>query len=128
LSLEVPVNTVTLFTPRQVSERNLAEDLGRQFGAAWFPEYHRCSLDTDDAVVYVDFDPAYTDRLTADELRTLAGQLGFVPKFALHVSPSTVYPGSPALAQEVLAALTLLVVGREVPAPAPLDPPARRRP
>ncbi|MGL4465203.1 MAG: hypothetical protein ACRC1K_23860 [Planctomycetia bacterium] len=86
--------------------------LERLFDAGWFPEYHRCSIATEDATVYVDFDAAYLERMKPDEQRTLAAQLGFVPKAAFHVSSSTYHSGSPGLAEEVLHTLGRQFGGR----------------
>lgn len=122
------MNAVTFFTPRAVSERDLAEELERRFDAGWLPDHHRFSIGTEDAVVYVDFDPADLGRLTADELRALAGQLGFVPKLALHVSPSAYHLGSAALAERVLSFLGQHLGGRVPPSTAPLDLSSGSRP
>jgi hypothetical protein len=106
------VRTSTLFTPREVSERELAIALEQQFSAAWFPEYHRCSIDTEDAFVSVDFDDTYMDRLEPDEQRTLTAQLGFIPKVALHVSSSSFHLGSTGLAELILRTLCQQLGGR----------------
>lgn len=106
------MKTSTLFTAREVTETELASVLEKQFSAAWFPEYHRCSIDTDDAFVSVDFDPAFVERLEPDERRSLAAILGFVPKVAFHVSTSSHHVGSPALAERVLDMLSQQLGGR----------------
>jgi len=106
------VRTSTLFTPRDVSEAELAAVLEQQFEAGWFPAYHRCSIATEDGTVYVDFDAAYMDRLKPEEQRTLAAQLGFVPKVVLHVSSSSYHAGSPGLAEVVLRTLCQQLGGR----------------
>jgi hypothetical protein len=106
------VRTSTLFTPREPTESELAAVLEQRFDAAWFPEHHRCSIDTVDATVYVDFDPGYVAWLTPDEQHALADQLGFVPKFALHVGASNFHSGSPELAGRVLDELCRALDGR----------------
>ena len=110
------MRTATLFTPREVSETELAAVLEQQFEAGWFPNYHRCSIATEDATVYVDFDAAYLEQLTPDEQRTLAAQLGFVPKVALHVSSSSYHAGSTDLAEVVLRTLCQQLGGRAMAA------------
>lgn len=107
-----PVQTSTLYTPRDVAESELAAFLEQQFEAGWFPDHHRCSIETEDAVVFVDFDPAYFARLPPDEQGTLAAQLGFAPKVALHVSSSSYHAGSPGLAEAVLRTLCQQFGGR----------------
>jgi hypothetical protein len=99
-----------------VAEPEVAAALERQFDTGWFPDHDRCSIDTDDAVVYVDFDPAHVGRLTPDERRSLVAQLGFPPAAAIHVTASTHYPGSSDLAKHVLLTLGRLLGGRSVAA------------
>ena len=106
------MRTATLFTPGELTEPELARVLEQEFGATWFPDYHRCSIDTEDAFVAVDFDPAYVSQLPPDEERALAAQLGFRPIVALHVSSSTYHSGSPELAERVLLTLCRLLGGR----------------
>jgi hypothetical protein len=43
------MRTSTLPFPHDVAEPKVARVLEQEFGAAWFPEYHSCSFDTDDA-------------------------------------------------------------------------------
>lgn len=106
------MRTSTLFTPRDVVESEVVAVLERQFEAGWFPDYHRCSIATEDATVTVDFDPAYFSRLTADEQRALSAQLGFHPKVALQVSSSPYHTGSHRLAEDVLLTLGQHLGGR----------------
>lgn len=106
------MQTATFFTPQAVSETELAAVLEQKFDAGWFPNYHRCTIATEDATVYVDFDVAYLERLNPDERQTLASQLGFVPKVALHVSSSSYHQGSPELAEVVLQTLCRQLGGR----------------
>ncbi len=108
--------SATILAPTALAEPELAEFLEREFGAAWFPEDHRCSIDTADATVFVDFDPGYPDRLPADELGAAAARVGFVPKAAVHIDGSKYHPGSAALAGRVLETLTRRVGGRELAA------------
>jgi hypothetical protein len=104
-SMESIIRTLTLLSPHDLAERDVAQLLELEFGAAWSPEYHRCSIDTEDAFVAVDFDPQYIARLRSDEQRTLTAQVGFTPKSALHVQSSGYHVGSPALAEQVLQTL-----------------------
>src|SRR5207253_612329 len=106
------MRTSTLLCPHQLAEKDVAEVLEQQFGAAWFPEYHRLSIDTEDAFVAVDVDPGYASRLPPDEQRALAMRLGFVPQTALHVQASAYHAGSPGLAENVLQTLSRLFDGR----------------
>lgn len=106
----------TLFTPDDVTEPVLAAMLERQFEAYWFPEYHRFSIDTEEAVVFVDYDAGYLDRMTPDERRALVARLGFTPAAALHVSGNYIYPGSDALAERVALALGRQLGGRPLAA------------
>lgn len=110
------MRTSTLFSPHQLAERDVAQVLDERFGATWFPEYHRCSIDTEDAFVAVDIDPEYTSRLTPDELRTLVAQLGFVPRTALHIQSSAYHAGSPSMAENVFHTLCRLFNGRAIAA------------
>jgi hypothetical protein len=110
------MKTTTLLSPHQLAEQDVARVLEQQFGATWFPQYHRCSIDTQDAVVAVDVDPDYASRLPPDEQRTLAAQLGFLPGAALHIQSSTYHPGSPTLAEQVVQTLSRLFDGRAVAA------------
>jgi DNA recombination-dependent growth factor C len=95
------MNLTTLLAPTALNEEALAELLAAQFDAHWFPNYHRFSIDTEDAVVYVDFDDAYSARLPEDERQHVAKALGFLPATALHVQANPVHPGSAQLAQRV---------------------------
>ncbi len=110
------MRTSTLLSPHQLAERDVAQILEQQFGAAWFPEYHRCSIDTEDAFVAVDVDQEYASRLSPDEQRTLATQLGFAPKTALHIQSSAYHAGSPSLAEHVFQTLCRLFDGRAITA------------
>lgn len=110
------MRTSTLLSPHELAERDVARILEQEFGAAWFPEYHRCSIDTEDGVVAVDVDPGYAARLGPDEQRSLAARLGFVPKTALHVQSSAYHPGSPDLAEHVLQTLCRRFDGRALSA------------
>lgn len=110
------MRTATLLSPHDLAERDVAKVLEEQFGAAWFPEYHRCSIDTDDAFVAVDVDPQFTARLRPDEQETLVVQLGFVPRTALHVQSSVYHPGSAQLGEHVLQALCSHFDGRALSA------------
>ena len=91
----------TLFIKDELNEPELAAALEKQFNAVWFPDYHRCSIDSDDATVYVDFDSEYVSSLTIEEQHSLAVQLGFLPKLALHISTSVYHAGSAQLAELV---------------------------
>lgn len=98
----------TLFLPTQLAEKDVARVLEGEFEAAWFPERHRCSIDTTDGVVYVDFDRAsssYLSSLSSDEQCALVAELGFVPQTALHVETVSHYEGSSRLAEIVLETL-----------------------
>jgi len=106
------MRTLTLLSPHDLAERDVVQILEQEFSAAWFPEYHRCSIDTEDAFVAVDVDPQYIAQLHPDEQRILTAQLGFVPKSALHVQSSAYHVGSPALAEQVLQTLCRLFDGR----------------
>ena len=106
------MKTSTLFTSQQLSELELAGILEQQFNATWFPEYHRCSIDTDGATVYVDFDSEYDSQLAPDEQSVLAENLGFRPKAALHISSSTYHNGSVQLAELVFQTLCRQLDGR----------------
>jgi hypothetical protein len=110
------VTTTTLLFPNELAERDVARVLEQEFGAAWFPEHHRCSIDTDDAFVAVDLDHQYAARLPTDEQQTLATQLGFVPRTALHVQSSAYHSGSPGVAENVLQTLCRLFDGRTLSA------------
>ena len=110
------MKTTTLFPSRDLTESELAAALEEQFGAAWFVDRHRCSIDTDDAFVAVDFDSGYLGLLSPEDQHALVGQLGFLPKAALHVSASVYHSGSPALAERVALALGRLFGGRALAA------------
>jgi hypothetical protein len=110
------MKTATLLSPHILAEPDVARLLEQRFGAAWFPEYHRCSIDTDEAFVAVDIDHDFTGRLPPDERQSLVTQLGFTPQTALHVQASAYHPGSPDLAQRVLQTLCGLFDGQAVPA------------
>ena len=98
------MRTQTLVSPHEVPEREVAKILEQAFGAAWFPEHHRCSIDTEDAFVAVDVEcPAH---LEGDEQQSLRAQLGFLPRTALHVQSSTYHAGSAQLAEQVLQTLS----------------------
>src|SRR6478752_368226 len=99
------MNASTLVSPDNLAERDVAVFLEERYGAAWLPEYRRCSIETDDAFVAVDYDPEFAAHLPADERQTLVAEFGFVPKTALHVQESVYHAGSPRLAQAVLQAL-----------------------
>jgi hypothetical protein len=109
------MKTATLFSPHDLAESDVARILEQRYGAAWFPEHHRCSIDTDDAFVAVDVDHQFTTQLPPDEQQSLAAQLGFVPRTVLHVQSSTYHPGSPSLAERVLQTLRGLFDGRPLP-------------
>lgn len=106
------MRTRTLLFAHELPERVVAQALEEQFGAAWFHEHHRCSIDTDGAFVAIDIDPAYPSRLGAEALADLETALGFVPKTAIHVQASSYLPGSGALAEEVVEALSERFDGR----------------
>jgi hypothetical protein len=106
------MRTATMVSPHELEEREVARVLEQRFGAAWFPEYHRCSIDTDDAFVAVDVDDQFMARLPADERQALTSRLGFVPGTALHVQSSVYHLGSEQLAERVLQALCGLFDGR----------------
>jgi hypothetical protein len=106
------VKTSTLFVPREINEAELAESLERQFDAGWLPEHHRCSIDAEGGVVWVDVDAAYVGALPPAELRELSRNLGFVPKTALHISGSKYRPASTELADRVIRALEELLEAR----------------
>jgi hypothetical protein len=108
---ESKMRTSTVLSPHELEEREVAKILEQRFGAAWFPEYHRCSIDTDDAFVAVDVDDQFTARLPADERQALTCRLGFVPGTALHVQSSVYHPGSAHLAERVLQTLCDLFDG-----------------
>ncbi len=110
------MTTSTLLFRHELVERDVARLLEEEFGAAWFPEYHRCSIDTADAFVAVDVDPGYAARLTPDEQRSLETELGFLPRAALHVQASTYHAGSPRLAESVLQTLSRKLEGRTLTA------------
>jgi alkanesulfonate monooxygenase SsuD/methylene tetrahydromethanopterin reductase-like flavin-dependent oxidoreductase (luciferase family) len=110
------VNTTTLLVARELTEPELARALEQRFDAAWFPEYHRCSIDTEDATVYIDFDPTYGDRLQPDEKRSLTARLGFIPTAAICIQASHTYPGSPRLAETVASTLCNQFSGRALAA------------
>lgn len=110
------MTTSTLFFRHELVERDVARILEQEFSASWFPEYHRCSIDADDAFVAVDLDPGYAARLSSDERRALETNLGFLPQTALHVQASTYYAGSPRLADAVLQSLSHRFEGRTLSA------------
>src|ERR1700719_1855021 len=110
------MKTSTLLSPHDLAEPDVARILEQRYEAVWFPEYHRCSIDTDDAFVAVDVDHEFTGRLPPDEQKTLVTQLGFTPRTALHVQSSAYHPGSPGLAERVLQTLCSLFDGQALPA------------
>ena len=96
----------TLYLPEVPDESGVVWTLGPDLDAAWFPEYHRWSIDTDDAVVYVDFDTRhFRVEIEPDAVAALPAQLGFVPRAVFHVTASHIYPGSHALAERVFQVL-----------------------
>lgn len=95
------MRSATLFSPHALAEREVARMLEQLFGAAWFPEYHRCSIEGEDGFVAVDVDPEYAARLEPEEQRRLAVQLGFIPRTALHIQSSAYHSGSASLAEQV---------------------------
>jgi hypothetical protein len=113
---EAMMRTSTLLSPHGVAEREVARILEQEFGAAWFPEYHRCSIDWDNAFIAVDVDREFTTRLPLDKQQTLATQLGFMPQTALHVQSSTYHLGSAQLAEKVFQTLCSLFDGRALSA------------
>ncbi len=110
------MKTATLLSPHDLAEPDVARILEQRFGAAWFPVYHRCSIDTDEAFVAVDVDHEFTGRLDSEEQQTLVRRLGFTPRTALHVQASVYHPGSPGLAERVFQTLCCLFDGRPLPA------------
>lgn len=109
----------TLYAAWDLPESELAELLEREFDSAWFPQYHRCSVQSVDATVYVDFDAACVSRMVDGERRDLAARLGFVPRGALHVSPSIYHAGSPELAEQVFQTLSQYLDGSNSLTPPP---------
>ena len=103
--------TSTLLTRSEIDESEWASLLEQRFGAAWFPEYHRCSVVATDGTVFVDFESGYSNSLAPDEQRVFAARLGFVPVAAIHVQPSKLYAGSVELASRVFATLSFHLQG-----------------
>jgi hypothetical protein len=110
------MKTDTLLSPHDLAEPDVARILEEKFGAAWFPDYHRCSIDTDDAFVAVDVDQGFSSRLPAEEQQSLVSRLGFTPRTALHVQSSVYHSGSPVLAERVVETLRSLFDGQALPA------------
>lgn len=106
----------TLFVPLDLCERDVARLLEERYGAAWFPDHHRCSIDTGDGFVAVDVDRGYVSSLHPDEQLAVASRLGFPPRTALHVHASIHYSGSDGLAEEVIVTLARHYSGRTLAA------------
>ena len=103
--------TSTLLTRTEITEPEWASLLEDRFGASWFPEHHRCSVESVEGTVFVDFEAGYSDTLAPDERRVFAARLGFIPAAAIHVQPSKLYSGSAELAARVFATLSLHLHG-----------------
>ncbi|MGL4549780.1 MAG: hypothetical protein ACRC33_01225 [Gemmataceae bacterium] len=110
------MQTATLVYPHEIPERDIAAALEARFGAVWFEEYHRCSIDTDSAVVYVDIDGRCAGWAGVLERQRAAAELGFVPVTALHVQASPLHSGSLRLAADVVTALRTAFGGRALSA------------
>ena len=68
------MKTLTLLLPADLPEAELASLLERKFGAAWFPELHRWSVESDDATVYLDYDRDHVSYPPDHEVAVIFGR------------------------------------------------------
>lgn len=108
------MRTFTFLSPLDLPEQEVAQFLEQRFGAVWIPEYHRCSIDTESAIVAVDVDRDFTPRLPPEDRATIVAQVGFVPRTAFHVQESIYHKGSSELARRVQELLESVFQGKEL--------------
>jgi hypothetical protein len=90
-----------MLSPKIITDLEVARLLEKEFNASWLPEYSKCSIFTDCALVVVDMDRHFSPGSLGVTTEEIEKQMGFVVKTAFYIHSSIVYSGSADMAERV---------------------------
>src|ERR1700684_1677561 len=78
----------TMLSPEIITDLEVARLLEKEFNASWLPEYSKCSIFTDCALVVVDMDRHFSPGSLGVTTEEIEKQMGFVVKTAFYIHSS----------------------------------------